>query len=186
MRSKVMGFSFPPFPSPRFLPSPHSPPRLPFPGPPMMQSQAKSSPSTAQPVITTGPARSETPQEIRDRIREEVRQSIQQGRDPNIVLPNSFDARNAVPTGAVVISVALFASIAFTLVFGPMARAMARRIDAQNEGLARGGRDLAPKIERLQESLDTMAVELERISESQRFQAKLMAGREKEPARIER
>jgi hypothetical protein len=37
--------------------------------------------------------------------------------------------------------------------------------------------DLQPQIRQLQESIDTMAVELERISEAQRFQAKLMSER---------
>ena len=37
--------------------------------------------------------------------------------------------------------------------------------------------DLQPQIRQLQESIDTMAVELERISEAQRFQARLMSER---------
>lgn len=59
----------------------------------------------------------------------------------------------------------------------PLARAFARRIDRRTEvGTVRAA-DLQPQIRQLQESIDTMAVELERISEAQRFQAKLMSER---------
>ncbi len=59
----------------------------------------------------------------------------------------------------------------------PLARAFARRLDRRTElGTVRAA-DLQPQIRQLQESIDTIAIELERISESQRFQAKLMAER---------
>jgi hypothetical protein len=38
--------------------------------------------------------------------------------------------------------------------------------------------DVTVQLRALQDSVDTMAIELERISESQRFQAKLLAERE--------
>jgi len=59
----------------------------------------------------------------------------------------------------------------------PIARAFARRMDRRNEVGVLRAEDLQPQIRQLQESIDTMAVELERISESQRFQAKLLAER---------
>jgi hypothetical protein len=138
-----------------------------------------------QPVIQTGPNRRETAQEIGDRIREEIRQARSEGRDPQINFPQNPDFTNVVPRGAVIISVALFASIAFTIVFTPLARAFARRMDSQNQRSLSGG-DLAPQIEQLQQSIDTMAVELERITEAQRFQSKLLAARQAEPERVER
>lgn len=59
----------------------------------------------------------------------------------------------------------------------PLARAFGRRLDRRAEVGAVRAADLQPQIRQLQESLDAMAVELERISEAQRFQAKLMAER---------
>lgn len=59
----------------------------------------------------------------------------------------------------------------------PLARAWARRMDRRLELEAVRASDLQPQIRQLQESLDTMAIELERISEAQRFQAKLMSER---------
>jgi hypothetical protein len=132
-----------------------------------------------QPVITTGPGRQETVQEIRDRIRDEINAARSEGRDPNINF-GPVDFSNAVPRGAVIIAVMLFASIAFTLVFGPIARAYARRMDSQNQRQMSGG-DLAPQIEQLQQSVDAMAMELERITEAQRFQSKLLAEKDTAP-----
>ncbi|MCE9602915.1 MAG: hypothetical protein K8S21_11985 [Gemmatimonadetes bacterium] len=59
----------------------------------------------------------------------------------------------------------------------PLARAFARRLDRRTELGMVSAAELQPQIRQLQESIDTMAVELERISESQRFQAKLLAER---------
>lgn len=63
------------------------------------------------------------------------------------------------------------------LIGWPLARAFARRSDKRLELGAANARDLQPQMRQLQESLDLMAVELERISEAQRFQAKLMSER---------
>jgi hypothetical protein len=139
---------------------------------------------SAQPVIVGGPAGPETPQQIRDRIREEIRQSIQDGGNPQVNFPQNPDFRNVVPEGAVIITVAFFVSIAATIIFAPLARAYARRMDSEN--VRQTGGDLAPQIVQLQESVDTMAMELERISEAQRFQSKLLAERVKEPERLAR
>lgn len=59
----------------------------------------------------------------------------------------------------------------------PLARAFARRIERRAEVGTMRAADLQPQIRQLQESIDTMAVELERISEAQRFQVKLMSER---------
>jgi hypothetical protein len=67
----------------------------------------------------------------------------------------------------------------------PLARAYARRIEG---GPPRGSvpPDLSARIERMEHALDTIAVEIERISEGQRFTTKLLServgGREGEPA----
>lgn len=129
----------------------------------------------------------QSPQEIRDQIRDGIRTAIDNGRDPQIIIPpGAMDG--IVPQGAVDISIAMFASLAFVIVGLPIARAFARRMDARSQSLSHGGADVAPKIEQLQQSVDAMAIELERISEAQRFQSKLLAGREREPvaAKLER
>lgn len=138
--------------------------------------------TTAQPVINTqtGP---ETADQIRARIQNEIRQSIQRGGNPEINFPQNPDFSNVVPRGAVIISVVFFVSIAATIIFTPIARAFARRMDAGTQRELSGS-GLAPQIEQLQASVDTMAIELERISEAQRFQSKLLAERSREGERV--
>jgi len=80
--------------------------------------------------------------------------------------------REAVPIFGMTLSMIVVIFIGW-----PLARAFARRLDRRAEVGAVRAADLQPQIRQLQESLDTMAIELERISESQRFQSKLMAER---------
>lgn len=89
----------------------------------------------------------------------------------------AFDANNVIPPQAVDISVAFFLMIAVCVVGFPLARAFARRIDRKTEVKTVAGPDLTPHIRQLQDSVDAMAIELERISEGQRFTAKLLAER---------
>ena len=88
-----------------------------------------------------------------------------------------YDSNNIIPPQAVDISVAFFLMIAFCVVGFPLARAFARRMDRKTEFKSVPGPDLTPQIRQLQESVDAMAIELERISEGQRFTSKLLADR---------
>ena len=94
----------------------------------------------------------------------------------------TFDPSDMIPPQAVDISVAFFVTVAFCVVGFPLARAFARRIDRKTEFRTVGGPDLTPHIRQLQDSVDAMAIELERISEGQRFTAKLLADRSGGPA----
>jgi len=68
---------------------------------------------------------------------------------------------------------------AIVLSFGiPLLRAYLKRQDNQ---LPKSVIDLAARLARMETTLDTMSVELERISEGQRFTTKLMT--EREPAK---
>ena len=62
----------------------------------------------------------------------------------------------------------------------PLARAFGRRIDRKTELQAVAVPDLTPHIRQLQDSVDAMAIELERISEGQRFTAKLLADKSRD------
>lgn len=66
----------------------------------------------------------------------------------------------------------------------PIARAIGKWIDRRTDKSLMRIADVAPQLRQLQESVDAMAIELERISEAQRFQAKLMA-EPKAPAALE-
>ena len=127
-----------------------------------------------------------TTQQIRDQIRNDIRNSVRNGGTPVINIPQDFNLKNAVPQGAVDISVAMFTMMAVIIVGLPLARALGRRLDSQNQHRLSGASNIGPQLEQLQQSVDAMAIELERITESQRFQSKLMAGKVEEPAKLVR
>lgn len=71
------------------------------------------------------------------------------------------------------------ASIVMTgLILYPLVRALARRLEGSPPGKAPelvSGND--PRLERMEQAIEAIAVEIERISEAQRFTTKLLAER---------
>ena len=67
----------------------------------------------------------------------------------------------------------------FALVL-PMVRAWARRIEAKDkvQALSPGAND--PRLERMEQAIDAIAIEVERIAEAHRFQTRLLSVRAKE------
>ena len=146
---------------------------------PNMEQAAPVAPVTQAPVAPL-------PADARTQIRNEIRKAIQDatGRQNGTILADfpQRDRSNDVPDGAVVISVMFFAMVAAVFILGPVARAFARRMDRKGDLMQASGADLSPKIQQLQESVDAMAIELERISEGQRFTTRLMSERAAPPA----
>ena len=70
----------------------------------------------------------------------------------------------------------LLGLIVVIVVLGPFARMIARRMERRPEVVATSdnARMLQQQLLQLQQSMDAMSVEVERISESQRFQSKLL------------
>ncbi len=65
--------------------------------------------------------------------------------------------------------------LAIIVIIGPFARMLARRMERRPEMKAAENTErLQHQIKELQQSIDAMSVEVERISESQRFQSKLL------------
>ena len=65
--------------------------------------------------------------------------------------------------------------LAIIVIIGPFARMIARRMERRPEMRAAENTErLQHQIKELQQSIDAMSVEVERISESQRFQSKLL------------
>lgn len=73
----------------------------------------------------------------------------------------------------------LFAMIIAVVILGPFARMIARRMDRHTEIKAAGEHSqvLSQQIFQLQQSVDAMSLEMERVSEAQRFQSKLLNDR---------
>jgi hypothetical protein len=72
-----------------------------------------------------------------------------------------------------------------TIIFAPIARAIARRIE-RGVGGGSGSQalpnDIGTRLDRMEQAIDAIAVEVERIAEGQRYTSKLLAGRA-DPAR---
>jgi len=79
------------------------------------------------------------------------------------------------------IPIVLFITAGVTAIGLPIARAFARRLDREATGPSLQ-RDVAARLERVEQAIDTIAVEIERISEGQRFTTKLLSDRLARPA----
>ena len=79
------------------------------------------------------------------------------------------------------IPIALFVMTGITMIGYPLARAIAKRIE--NKGTTpRVSPDVEARLERMEHAIESIAVEIERISEGQRFTTKLLA--EQRPAQV--
>jgi len=74
-----------------------------------------------------------------------------------------------VPLGAFLCAIVLAIGV-------PLARAFARKMDAESRN-PRLPTEVTDRLERMEQALDSVAVEVERISEGQRFTTKLLAER---------
>ena len=93
---------------------------------------------------------------------------------PPPALPNQFDD---IPPQVMNMLSMTFTFIAVLALGIPLVRVFVRRLDRKTQSLRMTGPDLVPALRTLQESVDAMAIEVERISEGQRFTSKLLAER---------
>ena len=138
---------------------------------------------------------------LADQIRDEVRTSITAARQargqaaipappapPN--LPREFTIRGPngeqtvigippaneiIPQQAVDISIAFFLTVALIIIGLPLARAFARRMDRKGGGTAQIPTEVSAQLAHLNQAVDAIAVEVERISEGQRFTTRLLS-----------
>jgi hypothetical protein len=104
-----------------------------------------------------------------------------QGPDGNTQItipPRAFD--NTIPPQAVDISIAFFLMIAAIIIGLPLARAFARRMDRRST--AQVPTEISSQLTHLNQAVDAIALEVERISEGQRFTTRLLS-EQKEAAR---
>lgn len=80
-----------------------------------------------------------------------------------------MDAGILVPLG-------FFAMVATIAVGAPLARAFARRMDRDSKS-GRLAPEVSSRLERIEQAVDAIAIEVERISEGQRFTTKLLTER---------
>ncbi|MEP6506673.1 MAG: hypothetical protein ABJC63_00495 [Gemmatimonadales bacterium] len=83
-----------------------------------------------------------------------------------------------IPAQVQPISIAFFAMIAIIVVGRPMARAIARRIDRGVPATPAISPAVSEQLQQISHSVDAIAIEVERISEGQRFTTKMLADRQ--------
>jgi hypothetical protein len=86
--------------------------------------------------------------------------------DPGIVVPLGF-----------------FAMVATIAVGAPLARAFARRMDREAKA-PKLAPEVTSRLERIEQAVDAIAIEVERISEGQRFTTKLLTERASDASRL--
>ncbi|HEX9309842.1 MAG TPA: hypothetical protein VF887_03425 [Gemmatimonadaceae bacterium] len=79
-----------------------------------------------------------------------------------------------IPPQAVDISIAFFLTIAAIIIGLPLARAFARRMDRRG-GTAQASPEISSQLAHLNQAVDAIALEVERISEGQRFTTRLLS-----------
>jgi hypothetical protein len=74
---------------------------------------------------------------------------------------------------------AFFTMVTFIALGVPIIRLIARRLDRKPMPPAAPSPEITARLERIEQAVEAVAIEVERIAESQRFSAKLMAEQQK-------
>jgi uncharacterized coiled-coil protein SlyX len=82
---------------------------------------------------------------------------------------------DVIPPGAIQIVEMLFVTIAVIAIGVPLARAFGRWLDRRGQApVAAAQGNLEPRLDRIEQAIEAIAIEVERVSEGQRFTNKLM------------
>jgi hypothetical protein len=138
--------------------------------------------------------------QLKEQIREQVRQVTTEARQaateakqaareaqvPNVPVPplppnfpgiaiNRRQFDGDIPPRAKEVSIAFFIMMAVIIVGRPIMRAIGKRIESGTQPPARIPPEMQAQMQQLIQSVDAIAIEVERISEGQRFAAKMLA-----------
>ncbi len=147
---------------------------------------------------TAAPAASQNAAELRQQIQQSIREATEaarqasadakaaQGAGHNIVIPVppvppfSTTTTNApydrdMPPRVKDVSIAFLVMFAFVIIGLPLVRAIARRIDKGTQAPPAIPKEVRDQLQQISQSVDAIAIEVERISEGQRFTTKMLA-----------
>jgi hypothetical protein len=102
---------------------------------------------------------------------------------PNIGTPvvgTPFDPNLMIPPRAENIAIAFFVMVAAVIIGLPLMRAIARRIERGAQPPAALPGDVRQQLQQISASVEAIAIEVERISEGQRFTTKMLADKARE------
>ena len=108
-----------------------------------------------------------------------VLQKLTEGGTYTVQLPRSSD--DIIPPQLVDISIAFFIMMAVIIIGWPLARAFGRRLEKRAGAPALPDPAIAGQLQRIEQAVEAMSIEIERISESQRFMAKLQSNATERP-----
>ncbi len=97
---------------------------------------------------------------------------------PGMQAPQNWD--NVMPPQVVDISIAFFITVAVIIVGYPIMRALGKRIEGGAPVQQTVPGDIRNQLQQITQSVDAIAIEVERISEGQRFTTKMLADRPKD------
>jgi hypothetical protein len=80
-----------------------------------------------------------------------------------------------IPSEAIDITVAFFSTIVVIALGIPLIRALGKRWERSGQLPPPPSPDITARLERIEQAVEAVAIEVERIAEAQRFAAKLMA-----------
>jgi|SRR5687767_6080156 hypothetical protein len=106
-----------------------------------------------------------------DQLKAEIAAARAEGR--TVTIQPRFDTENMIPPQAVDISIAFFMAMAFIIVGLPLARAFARRMDRRGEPASAS--EITPRLDRIEQAVEAIAIEVERVSEGQRYTTKAIS-----------
>jgi hypothetical protein len=160
--------------------------------PHMQNPQAGGASAPPIPPMDVSPGPPPTAAQIRQQVRDAARQAktaFQDARHPAqdaghiaTTAPPAMNPGDMIPPQAVDMMYAFCMTVAVCVVGFPLARGFARLMDRRVQFKGVSAPDVTPQIRQLQDSVDALAIEMERISEGQRFTAKLLAERSGEAA----
>lgn len=94
--------------------------------------------------------------------------------------PPPWERNDDVPENAMVMGITFFVVSGIVIILFPFVRALARRMDRPSATPSQApalSREVADRLQRIEQAVDSISLEVERISEGQRFTTKLLSER---------
>jgi len=143
----------------------------------VIYAQAQGAAEAAQAARDQAQAMRDQAQAMRDVIRAQAEAARAQGRTYTIVSPETFHGMSRRQEGMLFAGF-LVSTMAAVAILYPIMRAIGRRLEGRaapaDPLLAKAS---AERLERIEQAVEAMAIEIERISEGQRFTARLLSER---------
>ena len=93
---------------------------------------------------------------------------------PDVFQGGGIRVQDVPPDWVPYVAIAFFVMIVLVAIGMPLSRAWARRMDRRGSESPRIPSDVSVRLERIEQAVEAMAVEVERVSEGQRFLTKIM------------